>query len=302
MKILEFHKACLLAGDLDFSLESPDEVWKSPLPRTNIRAIKEPQDKVGLWRYLSFPKFLALLSQRSLYFSRTDCFADPYEQVVIRPEENHAMGYTGRLITKVTAQFKNPKVARRRLKAAGIDPEEFLQAVGTRSRNGLIKSERRRHSKDFERVFNSAFVCCWHNASHESDAMWKVYSDSHGVAVKTTVGRLRTSPLENTSIQVGCVEYVKKVTYSWTDHPHARFFIKRMPFKHEKEIRALIVDEKSGRRKQSGISLAVDLEKLIQAVVISPYSPPWYQNVVKETLRRFELDVPVHSSDIELPT
>ena len=38
-----------------------------------------PPDDTTVWRYLSLAKLLAMLKTKSIYFSRTDFFDDPFE-------------------------------------------------------------------------------------------------------------------------------------------------------------------------------------------------------------------------------
>ena len=38
---------------------------------------------------------------------------------------------------------------------------------------------------------NNTFVSCWHINGNESDAMWKIYSNKKGIAIKTTIDKLK---------------------------------------------------------------------------------------------------------------
>lgn len=44
-----------------------------------LPGITQPKDTDFLWRYMSFEKFVSLLSTKSLFFSRADKFEDPFE-------------------------------------------------------------------------------------------------------------------------------------------------------------------------------------------------------------------------------
>lgn len=41
--------------------------------------IKDLDNDIVLWKYMSLSKFLYLLNTHSLYFCRLDCFDDPFE-------------------------------------------------------------------------------------------------------------------------------------------------------------------------------------------------------------------------------
>jgi hypothetical protein len=45
----------------------------------NHRYVNSPSKNAGLWRYMDLAKLLAMLESSQLYFSRADCFEDPYE-------------------------------------------------------------------------------------------------------------------------------------------------------------------------------------------------------------------------------
>lgn len=44
-----------------------------------LPGIPLPKDRDILWRYLSFEKFVSLLSTKSLYFATANQFEDPFE-------------------------------------------------------------------------------------------------------------------------------------------------------------------------------------------------------------------------------
>jgi hypothetical protein len=75
-------------------------------------------------------------------------------------------------------------------------------------------------------------------------------------------------------------------------------FRKRKSLNHEKEVRAVIEDNEHSDRV--GLLRPVDLCTLISQVVISPFSNPWFEGVVKETLDRFGAPVEIATSEIAL--
>ena len=44
-----------------------------------LTGIRVPGDKDPLWKYMSFEKFVNLLSTNTLFFTRADKFDDPFE-------------------------------------------------------------------------------------------------------------------------------------------------------------------------------------------------------------------------------
>jgi len=97
-----------------------------------------PADDTVIWRYFTLPKFIWLLDQRALWFSRVDLLEDPWEGA-----------YTKSFV------------------------EGFLkhgQATGEADRYkkhlDKMHDERQLHT-----------VNCWHSNPNESAAMWKLYSE-----------------------------------------------------------------------------------------------------------------------------
>lgn len=115
---------------------------------------KPPADAV-LWRYMSFTKFVSLLTKKSLFFARADKLGDPFEGS----------------LSQVNIDLR-PEIYKNNL------PEEYQKLLAN-----FIKDLRR-----------FVLVNCWHENEYESDAMWKLYSgDRDGVAIRTDFQSLADS-------------------------------------------------------------------------------------------------------------
>jgi len=179
------------------------------------------------------------------------------------------------------------------------DPFEgsFLPAEILRSG---ITDEVRRGITDKLRSFRpGAKVSCWYLSEWESAALWGVYASRKEVAVQSTFNALKES-LEgaNHVIRIGLIRYMDEAQEvfdgDWAlDHMKA-FMWKRRFYEHERELRALILEPQEPR----GLSVPVDLHKLVRAVYLSPQLPCSFITVVKNLLARFDLDVPVQISSL----
>jgi hypothetical protein len=125
----------------------------------------------------------------------------------------------------------------------------------------------------------------------------KVYS-SQGVAVKTTVGRLMTSLENKEKTAIGAVEYQDDYMFRFAPQTRSRFFVKRKAFEHEKEVRLAVVNHEAAAKNLKGVQIKVDPEKLIEAVVVSPYAPAWFPEVVAQTACKFSISAPVIPSQL----
>jgi hypothetical protein len=131
-------------------------------------------------------------------------------------------------------------------------------------------------------------VCsCWYGGEMESDAMWRLYCEHVGVAITTSVSRLKRA--------VSCfvpklfAEHFKlslaKVTYEDTACPKGTppWLIKRPAFRHEHEVR-LYVDYPFTRAP--GLDLLVDPCRLIERVTVTPYARKWQADLIEATIER----------------
>ena len=105
--------------------------------------IKIPSFDTTLWRYTDFAKFVSLLEDRALFFTRLDKLGDPFEGAW--SEVNLQMIQQG-------------------LEAA--PGSELLPAMQVWRRVVRNSREQRRYT----------LVNCWHAGEHESEAMWRLYS------------------------------------------------------------------------------------------------------------------------------
>ncbi len=221
-----------------------------------------------LWRYMNFEKYVAMLMDGGIYFSRPSELGDDYEGSLPR----------------VTV--------------------ERLRDISNQERGHQIAENEARSQQAFIR--NAFVVSCWHEMPQESDAMWRLYAgNGAGIAIKTNFDSLLNAVLGDDILsddyRAGRVEYVD---YEKCDIPTLfgmPLFYKRKPFDHEREVRIIRFKEDSG--SSTGETHRVALRTLIHEVVLSPNADDWMYNVVKTTTRRFiePLAEKVRKSEISKP-
>jgi hypothetical protein len=251
-------------------------------PNDGYRLPKNQSRDAAIWRYLDLPKFLSLLESRSLFLCRLDGFEDQLEG--------------SSPISLVASRESKPT-------------RRFLRADSS----GLIRTRRR-----------NAVVNCWHLSQFESVAMWKLYSlNNFGLAIQSTVNRLGASLpphsgedtdaeqyLEHPrflALRIGQVRYIDFSSPSApTPNPHELHLYKRASFQHEQEVRLFACaypfrDEPTEHSvfPSGGERVSVDLCQLLEAVFIAPEAPSWYVELVKSALRRENIDIPLHHSDLD---
>ncbi len=221
-----------------------------------------PEGAQLLWRYMDLSQYLALLSNSSLHFTRADKFEDKWEGEYTKP---NVEGFKAAV----------PPVP-------GVDMHKTLFWFG----------------KAFK---NLVFVNCWHESDHESAAMWKLYgNEGSNVALVTTVERLSAAFKDSTKPEIMCGR-VKYLDYAKDNIPMGNaltpFLRKRKSFSFESEVRLLVLDAPEGEElkitpdhKPAGIDVKAHLPTMIVSVLISPKSPTWFVNTVKDVTQKYGLN------------
>jgi hypothetical protein len=235
---------------------------ESLLSEGRKKAFEPPSNPdIKIWRYMDFMRLVNTLEEQGLFFRRTDLFEDRFEGSMSQP------------LRDFLQQGRDQ-----------VSPEDYSQML--------------------RRVRLSSFVNSWHMNESESAAMWRLYSSTteHAICLQSTYRRLRESLPED--IYIGTVKYISydrdQIPFDdlWWPLLH-----KRNSFEYERELRAVwsdIESVRSGRHddKRIGIFKNVDLHRLIESVYVSAESKPWFVELVKKVLLRYETNVPVRKSDL----
>jgi len=215
---------------------------------------------MSLWRYLDLAKFTALLQTRSLHFCRADKLGDPFE---------------------------------------GSYPLKNIDDFG---------SGKSSYSSEKWKKFIA--ISCWYDSNVESDAMWRLYTcNNQGIAIRTSWEKLEelVCPVENLARleKVKYIDFLKgKASIS---SPSEIFEYKREAYGHEHEVRVIVdcspetsgfikgmpilpVLSKENELEESGKLISMDLSKLIEMVVVSPYSESWFLEIIKDLVSTYGLD------------
>jgi hypothetical protein len=139
----------------------------------------------------------------------------------------------------------------------------------------------------FEQLKRLTKISCWHRASYESDAMWKLYAGMHkGVAICTTPERLRDAAApfrlkpeySAEELNAGNVQYVDLLKERMNIGMLERFFYKHMAFSWEREFRMAIsvrmAEEFGVHVPEPGIHVGFDLNMLVDKIVLGPTLSP----------------------------
>ncbi len=150
---------------------------------------------------------------------------------------------------------------------------------------------------EYERLKHDLACSCWYlgNSTESEDAMWKIFCGHLGVAIKTSVSRLKSVVSCRVPRVMADSVVLKLDEVIYDDRKECRnsepWLIKRTAFRHENEVRLYV---ESALMIGPGFLLDVNPAALIEEIVITPFAEKWQIKSIAETcellLRRSETD------------
>lgn len=228
-----------------------------------------PKDEnAKIWRYMNFSKFIDMLRTRTLFFASIEKLTelDKHEGSITAREKENWDSLTSYL-KEIYPPYEDP--AKKRLKSLN-------------NNRSLV------------------FANCWCMSDYDSDLMWnKIRPEEYGLAIQSTVKRLKDSMNTEYKTHISTVEYSDN--YSGIDDHFIRPFLRKKPqFRDEHELRVFIsippLDEPiiaelglTWEKPDDGIRVRVDLDMLIEKIYVSPKSKNSFIAEVKSNLDALKL-------------
>ncbi len=259
---------------------------------TNLKLINHsnlPKDNEFLWRYFDIHTLLNILNQKRIRFTRMDQFEDALEGIPFETLEKFIKikNVSTLNLACLTIEHNNKKANSSRLKIFGC--------------NDNISKRQYIH-----------YVSCWFKEQRESMAMWNLYSNSDGVALKITFGKLKEFLKPNSSESNIKDYFCGKVIYQdfRNQDPYSINGIaklkkvslrKDVSFSHEKEIRFVIKTNGEDSEFKLGIeSESLNLMELDIKIICHPSMADWKKENVKQLLKDHNLLGIYAESEIKL--
>lgn len=236
------------------------------------------------WKYIDVVKLLFLITRRKLFFNRLDQFEDPLEGMTDGDQANlHTWG-------GMTEPEKiNPSV-----------PEEVRISLPQRKKTILDNiAERTLASQKMQ------FASCWFYGSRESLAMWNLYSNSQGVALKIDAQKLfnyvkeKVSEISHESnflhVTYGFVEYRHISPYDVNNRSTVRHIFnaykKDLSYEHEKEFRFIAV-LKQEKIDDSILGFEIPFNDILSEIEIigHPKQPGWVREILNEVIKTNKIE------------
>lgn len=242
-------------------------------------------------RYMTLPKFLAMIDAGGLYFARADLLGDPWEGTATRA-----------VIEAVAGALDGGKVTRTALPPTIAGTLDFILEA---RRTGTYKVDALT-AEDIAEILHftrsAYYASCWHMGRHENSTMWSTYTaGATGVAVETTptsaVEAIQLENGEDFHFWLGPVRYIdfENDDLGFREDHHL-LLTKRAEFSAERECRILLVREKT---KQDGEVVRVDLARLVHRVLAAPGMPAWEREVLERTCSKLGVPVSIGPSALE---
>lgn len=161
-------------------------------------------------------------------------------------------------------------------------------------------------------MVDSTYANCWAESEYESAAFWDFYGgNGKTIAVKSSYERLKNVLTDKFYLgrmtYVPEDEYIFSIGFSLDSLMH-----KRRSFEHEKEIRAMFLDDKpvdpvTGHQGVyfapacAGKLIPVDIGILIEKVIVRPNADRWLLELVERLVKRYGFGFPVVPSELLTP-
>jgi hypothetical protein len=230
-----------------------------------------PKGREYLWRYFDIHKFIHLLQNRTIRFTRMDQFEDPQEGIPL----SAFVAYS----EKANFDLMEGKT----LSELILDAEKFKK----------IPPPLQKKLNAIHAIQKTSFLTCWFAEQRESVAMWNLYSNADGVAVKIPfaklVGQLKVEKTKSISAYyAGCLVYqdFKTIYKNTADEKVGKVALRKdHSFQHESEFR-FVVRTNDHHLDLTGIdSLPLDLARVGLQVICHPRMSSWKKANVQNLLK-----------------
>lgn len=182
------------------------------------------------------------------------------------------------------------------------------------SRNlGLLNEKSGEIHFEKDSICEDLFGQCW-TTKKESDAMWRIYSpNKEGIKIKTSIKKLKEiqgvkfsliSKVHYYENLIDGLNYIeeKKQIFKSQHRVLLEGLIKRDAFKHEEEVRLLILNDRKyidkTIEKGNYIDFKVNIFDFIEEISIDPRAKEYYVETIVEYCKRADFKIVPKKSDL----
>jgi hypothetical protein len=262
-----------------------------------LEEIRERNNQEYLWRYFDLKGFLSFITNQELYFRRIDCFEDTWEGLhanLIRDKEFIPM-----------SNFLNEISFKRSQNGSYCSLNNKLSNSYWET---MLKNDEEKHNESLKRYF----VNCWHLNKKESPLMWKIYSNSEGIAVKISKNNFDSltqnlnENFQNFTFRSGKVEYIDikeigKYDFNKLDELSNKIgFVKDNGYSFENEIR-IIASKKSvenlNDEKGNCFKFSIPISNF--SGIYNPKAPKYFTDSINKIISLLQKDFSIKESEVK---
>jgi hypothetical protein len=249
-----------------------------------------------LWKYFDLHRFIYLITENKLFFTRLDKFEDPYE------------GITTKLLRRDAKYSK-----------LSLDVRDYPSNLTLKQKKQL-RNEKKLHeylkNEEIEKSQNRQYINCWFACERESMAMWNLYSNQDAVAVKVHFSKIKDELSKSFSAFIGKngnrisilgdeITYLKLNPFD-ESLPKQKLkysaFKKDISFQFEKEYRFLIVTIDKLEKNEPFYAVPINISALDLTIISHPNMEEWKLENLKKLLQLTNSKINIEKSATLLRT
>lgn len=229
--------------------------------------VLEPSQNQRLWRYITLPSLLYLLTERKLHFSRLWQLDDPFEGTISRAQAND-------LLLDLEHEQLLPNL---------------LQLYTNFVAGCAISCW---HANETESL------AMWKLYTTGTDGI------AIATTVGKLESSLEFNGRGGLDLHVGFVQYIDHVADIVTERPPERqtalqsLFQKRLEYRHEQEVRFVFVLPQGRARSLGDLDIPLKDLSFIDEIVMSPGYPPWASSSLQMALSKLGAPVGLRASNL----
>jgi hypothetical protein len=273
-----------------------------------------PDDDMVLWRYMDFVKFVSLVENDQLWFSRLDLLDDPhegkftdaeYDKLSQRPDRMVSSTESARVLSFVSCWQESTHESMAMWDLYGGRTGSIAVKTTVKSIKDAISLSPRRVFIGKIKYVNWSIEPSWHDGSignlvgmcvrkhqsykHESEVRLVILAPDEFAAPETMPSTRPFIHLEGLTTGIVCA--LNSICPSWNYTP---------PEMAQAVLRGLVSYQWANWLEALPKGLSVQVSRaatLIHEVVVGPREPQWFYDLVCRVLRRYECPSPIRQSE-----
>ncbi len=254
-----------------------------------------------LWRYFTLTKFVSMLKNQAIWFSRPQYFEDPHEFTMDESSQRELF------------QWKLDSFAREYNRAVTSNRKSFVTASSSmitglpidkdgKIEKGLIKLSDLSDSllssirKDIQKWQESFCISCWRYSPYDSVAIWNQYATlKEGIAIVVDLDGMRKSFRKFGDIRLTVIDYRD---FSDSSNEPMRFNplgYKDVRYASEEEARFYFRAELGDLK---GVPVAFDISEVVKEIHLSPDATGEFKSIIQDLLNKYNLNIPLVESSL----